>query len=349
MNQRLTKVTVVVMLLVLLATVATSGALAAPARQGAACAQDYNVQADDWLSKLAEKQYGDPLVYSVIVDATNKAAETDSSYATIANPDLIEIGWKLCLPATAEMGMMAETSMMDQEAMAGSEQMDTMAGSEQMDTMAGSEAMMMGEKSLFNVRIENVAAETGLVSPLAPGVWAVSATGEPLFTAGQPDRGQGLEALAEDGDPSSLAAALAGQANVAGSGVFDTPVGTANPGILLPGSAYEFTIEAAPGDHLVFATMLVQSNDLFFAPGGAGIALFDASGQPVTGDVTGQVSLWDAGTEVNQAPGSGADQAPRQAGPNIGAAENGVVQLVSDSFTYPAAAQLIRVTISAGQ
>jgi len=52
---------------------------------------------------------------------------------------------------------------------------------------------------------------------------------------------------------------------------------------------------------------------------------------------------------VNQAPGAGPDQAPRQAGPNTGAAENGVVQPVSDGFTYPDTANLILVTISSGQ
>ena len=57
---------------------------------------------------------------------------------------------------------------------------------------------------------------------------------------------------------------------------------------------------------------------------------------PVTGDITSSISLWDAGTEVNQEPGAGADQAPRQSGPNTGAAEMAGVDLISnrDSFTY---------------
>lgn len=93
--------------------------------------------------------------------------------------------------------------------------------------------------------------------------------------------------------------------------------------------------------------MYVQSNDLFFAPLGAGIPLFGADGSPVSGDVTDRIQLWDAGTEVNQAPNFGPDQAPRQAGPDTGADENGVVQPVSDDFTYPSTAQLIRVTITA--
>jgi hypothetical protein len=67
---------------------------------------------------------------------------------------------------------------------------------------------------------------------------------------------------------------------------------------------------------------------------------------PVTGDVTGQVTLWDAGTEVNQAPGFGPDQAPRQVGSNTGSAENGIVQIVADEFTYPDSSNIIRVIIS---
>jgi hypothetical protein len=92
--------------------------------------------------------------------------------------------------------------------------------------------------------------------------------------------------------------------------------------------------------------MFVQSNDLFYAPDGAGIALFNAEATPVTGDVTSQIGLWDAGTEVNQEPGFGPDQAPRQAGPNTGADENGVVQIVADGFSYPGTSDTIRVIIS---
>ena len=72
------------------------------AQDGAACEQDVVVQADDWLSKIAEKAYGDVLAYPAIVEATNAAAAADDSYATIDNPDVIEPGWKLCVPAAGE-------------------------------------------------------------------------------------------------------------------------------------------------------------------------------------------------------------------------------------------------------
>jgi len=186
-----------------------------------------------------------------------------------------------------------------------------------------------------------LAADTGLASPLAPGVFVVHRSSAPLFTNNSPDRGEGLEALAEDGNAAILGASLA----AGKSGVFNTPVGADAPGALLPGNAYEFSVTARPGYWLSFATMLVQSNDLFYAPGMGGIALFSSAGTPLSGDITDMIQLWDAGTEVNQAPGVGADQAPRQSGPDTGAAEGGNVQLVSDQFSYPSVGSIVKVTV----
>lgn len=79
-----------------------AGTMAAPATEAAmagSCAQDYTVQANDWLSKIAEKFLGDPLAYPLIFAATNQAATGNNNYATIANPDIIEVGQVLCIPA----------------------------------------------------------------------------------------------------------------------------------------------------------------------------------------------------------------------------------------------------------
>jgi LysM repeat protein len=65
--------------------------------------ESYTVQAGDWLSKIAQKYYGDPLAYPVIVDVTNAKAAADNSFATIDNPDVIEIGQKLWIPANPDM------------------------------------------------------------------------------------------------------------------------------------------------------------------------------------------------------------------------------------------------------
>lgn len=70
--------------------------------QDVTCENDAIVQADDWLSKLADKFYGDLLAYPAIVEATNQANASDDSYARIDNPDLIEPGWKLCIPSVED-------------------------------------------------------------------------------------------------------------------------------------------------------------------------------------------------------------------------------------------------------
>ena len=150
-----------------------------------------------------------------------------------------------------------------------------------------------GREVRFTIRVENVSTPATLKlsngrtapAPTAPLLWTITDEGDPLFTADALDRGQGLERLAEDGNP---------------------------------------------------------------APGPKAIALFEAKGQPRVADVTSELRLWDAGTEVNEEPGLGPSQAPRQAAPNTGAAERKpvqLVQLVHDRFTYPATRDVVKVTI----
>lgn len=195
---------------------------------------------------------------------------------------------------------------------------------------------------------DTVSTHTGITVPLAPGVYAVSASPDILFTSGQPDAGAGLEALAEDGQPSALATSLAANNLVSASGVFSMPMGSSTPGPIGPGGSYQFSVQAAPGDHLFLATMFVPSNDLFYAPADSGIPLFNGS-TPFSGEVTSQIMLWDAGTEVNQEPGVGPDQPQRQAAANTGASEHAPVEpigQVGDGFTYPNTTDVIKVTIT---
>ena len=192
---------------------------------------------------------------------------------------------------------------------------------------------------------DNLAADTGYFSPFAPGVFVIHESGMPLFIDGQADFGDGLEALAEDGDPSVLDTPLKSLNGVKTNGIFNTPTGASGPGPLLPGGTYTFTFEAEEGDYLNFATMLVHSNDLFYAFDDAGLALFN-NGTAISGDVTSQIELWDAGTEVNEYPGAGNNQ-PARGGANSGADEIGNVQIVNDNFTYPAVNAAIKVTIQA--
>jgi len=215
----------------------------------------------------------------------------------------------------------------------------------------------------FRVRIENVSTRETLSTPdgsvavpLSPGVFAVHNGNASLFDA-LDSASDGLEALAEDGMPGGLASEVAGTDGVTSSGTFagdETVTDPNQPGNgpqppIFPGGAYEFTVSAAPGEAVSFATMMIQSNDLFYAPDVSGIELFEDD-DPVSGDVTDQVGLWDAGTEVDQRPGTGPDQAPRQSSLDTGADQNGDVAPLSlteaGGYDYPAVEDVVRVTVT---
>ncbi len=86
-------------LILIITIIAMLGLFTLPvAAQGPSCADDYTVQANDWLSKLADRYFGSIFAYPAIVDATNLAAQSDDSYSKIVNPDEIEVGQKLCIP-----------------------------------------------------------------------------------------------------------------------------------------------------------------------------------------------------------------------------------------------------------
>lgn len=182
-------------------------------------------------------------------------------------------------------------------------------------------------------------------SPISPGAFAIHTPDVSLFTTGE-SASEGIEAIAEDGNPALLAEAVTGVDAISTAEVFNTPDGAMEPGPAFPGQSYSFTFNATEGEVLSFATMFVQSNDLFLAPNPEGIALFDDMGSPVEGDITGLTLLWDAGTEINEEPGVGENQAPRQSGADTGDDEMGVITAdIMDGFTYPAVEQIIRVTI----
>ncbi len=193
----------------------------------------------------------------------------------------------------------------------------------------------------FTVSITNISA----TDPLAPGVIVSHGACDSLFTAGMPDRGMGLEALAEDGDPAPLAHTLHDQGLRVQSVNQTTMADT--PGPLLPGTTYEATITVHPAEpNLSLAFMYVQSNDLFVGPDAGGIHLWDVQGHPRTGDITNYLSLWDAGTEANQKPGMGSYQPLRQMGANSGAADSDpYVRVVDDGYDYPHMHDLVHVTV----
>jgi LysM repeat protein len=91
------------LVIVLLGGLLTSRVLAQESPQ---CDAEYTVQAGDWLSKIAEKYYGDPQAFNQIVAANN--AQSSDDYPDIANPDLIEPGLVLCLPSADVLAQLAE-------------------------------------------------------------------------------------------------------------------------------------------------------------------------------------------------------------------------------------------------
>lgn len=106
MKKRMKVVNVVLMLALLLTLVHTS----AFAQGEVTCQEDVTVQADDWLSKLADKFYGDPLAFPAIAAATNARAAVDDSYAAIEDVNIIEVGWKLCVPSADDAQALLETT-----------------------------------------------------------------------------------------------------------------------------------------------------------------------------------------------------------------------------------------------
>lgn len=225
---------------------------------------------------------------------------------------------------------------------------DSGADSAAADSGSGSETTPATKS--FEITLEDVSGDTTIWSPISPGVWATHAGGNALFTEGSPDRGEGLEHLAEDGNPSALATALMGKSSLFATGVFDTPVGATAKGPALPGKKFVFTVTAnAAAPNLSFATMFGQSNDVFIAPAAAGIPLFDASGAVLPErDVTDLVYLWDAGTEWNEAPDMGPNQAPRQSAANTGPSEGVLAPFTNTTRSMPGALQIAKVEVTAG-
>jgi hypothetical protein len=218
----------------------------------------------------------------------------------------------------------------------------------------GAAAQSSAEPTKFTIKVGNISngealkLSNGKTAPFvsAPVLWVIhTSAANPIFTGGQPDAGMGLEALAETGNPEPLAKSLTGTEGLVSVGADALPIGANAQGPLTPGQGYTFEVSASPGQNLSVAWMFGQSNDLFYS-NDRPIALFDAAGKPKSGDMTLQLSLWDAGTEVNEEPGLGPNQGPRQKTPDAGVAERKAVAHVSDRFTYPRTPDVLRVSIA---
>ena len=153
----------------------------------------------------------------------------------------------------------------------------------------------------------------------SPGlVYAFNTDADPFFAQGgtvNPE--SGLEQLAEDGNNAPAVAYFES---------LGLPVAaseeTANVG---PGGSLNFTIEVPQGQDykLGIGTMFVDSNDWFISYNNNGVDLFLEDGAPFSGTSESDESyLFDLGTEEDEPVGFGSNQAPRQAGPNQGPADD---------------------------
>ena len=207
---------------------------------------------------------------------------------------------------------------------------------------------------MFTVTVENVSTPGTLdtdrangVVPLSPPVWAVYDGENPAFVPGE-HANEGTGIVAEDGFPATLVETLASAENVAESGVAPSPGGAIEGPPLGPGESVEFGFSAAPGDQFTMETMFVQSNDWFY--GFEGLSLFEGS-EPIAGDVTDAIAVYDAGTEADTAPGTGPDQKPAQdpEAMDVGPKEDEPIQLAAErhpDFDVPDASEVIEVTIT---
>lgn len=189
---------------------------------------------------------------------------------------------------------------------------------------------------------------------------ATTSGGTDATTTGDPTTGESTTGSATGGESSSSTGAagpttfdvvienISEPSAVFGAGAFTTPEGADAPGPAFPGDRYVVEFGAAPGHYLSFGTMFVQSNDFFIAPAPEGIPLFDDSGTPLTGDITDMLELWDAGTEEDEEPGVGENQAPRQSGPDMGPEDdNTAIRLASaENDSLPAMSALVDASLS---
>ena len=212
----------------------------------------------------------------------------------------------------------------------------------------------------FHVTVQNVSTATTLqvgalpdrTAPLSPGTWAVVESGT-IFNLNDQAR-LSIERQAEEGSPDMLVQELEGDGNIDEGGSFMSPGGPDNGPAIASGETTTFSFDAEPGDKLQILTMFGQSNDWFYAFDNGGLDLFNGDNDPVIGDQTGKLILYDAGTELDEPPGLGLTQKPDH--PNtidVGPADP--VDMITNAmtrhtlFTIPATSGVIKITITADE
>lgn len=171
---------------------------------------------------------------------------------------------------------------------------------------------------------------TSTYSVLSGGVaYAFTQESDPWFSQGSAaNPNSGVEEIAEDGNRTVAVAYLNTIEGV--TAVANNENANVRPGESL---TFELTVPVGAAYKFGYGTMLVNTNDWFIAYNNEGFPLFEEDGEtPYSGfGASARSYLYDAGTEVDQAVGFGVDQAPRQAGPNTGAADsNTTIRRVSN-------------------
>ncbi len=210
---------------------------------------------------------------------------------------------------------------------------------------------------MFQVKIENVSTTTTLepgampdrTVPLSHGVWAIYSAGD-LFTLNQPSD-EGTSRIAEDGMTTVKTNDLNISNIINSNGEFVAPGGPDNGAALFSGETSIFTFQAKPGEKLQIQTMFVQSNDWFYSFRNGGLPLFIGT-TPISGNVTSEVVLYDAGTEADEPAGLGSNQKPDQAPMAINIGPDDPINLVKvasekhPTFVIPSTSSVIKITIT---
>jgi hypothetical protein len=179
-----------------------------------------------------------------------------------------------------------------------------------------------GEASLVRGELEDV---QGVSSELSSVVWALHGGELELYRVGQ-RASASLEMLAEDGFALELVRELSLDPTLVEYGL----AGPESSWSFGPGEQVELRVRARPGDYLSFAMADLAGNDSFVGAGERGIPMF-VDGQPNLGDHVEALQLLDAGTELDEAPGRGPNQAPYQPGLGGGMSEDGFVHELDSS------------------
>lgn len=210
----------------------------------------------------------------------------------------------------------------------------------------------------FRVTFENTTEPGALVDSqgvahdiaFAPAILIAHASDFVLFEPGSASSWDGFEAITEDGNNVGLINALVGEEAIRDLTTFARTDADYNELPLLPGQSVTASVVAEPGDHLTWVSMYGQSNDVFVGTPPGGVEAF-VDRAPIAGDLSSQIGLYDGGTEVNEEPAVGPNQPGRQASPNTGEDENGVVTEVdgtdASGWTYPAPDQMLSVGVQA--